>query len=194
MADDPETLCDMLGRIEDLADGDGETTVGDVQDRLGSRSFGALILLPALIGVTPVAGIPGLPAVLAVVILLFSVQLAIGRDNLWLPGALRDRGIANDKLRKAMDTLGPWAERLDRIFQRRIRWLTSRPFARVAAAICAAFAATIPVVGFVPFAAALPFAAIAAFGLALLLRDGILMILAALISLGAVWGLTMWAM
>ena len=194
MADDPETLCDMLARIEELGQGDGETTVGDVQDNLGSRSFGALILLPALIGVTPVAGIPGLPAVLAVVILLFSVQLAAGRDNLWLPEMLRNRSIENEKLRKAMDTLGPWAERLDRIFQRRIKWLTSRPFARVAAAICAGFAATIPVVGFVPFAAALPFAAIAAFGLALLLRDGVLMILAGVVSVGAIWGLTMWMM
>lgn len=192
MGQDPGKLQGMLDNIGTLTDRGGEVTVGDVQDNIGNRAYGALMLLPALIGCTPVAGIPGLPAVLAVIILLIALQLAVGRSSVWLPSMLRDRGLADDRVSDVLDKLRPWARRLDKVFQERFALLTQPPMPQVAAAIVAVFAATIPFVGFIPFAAALPFGAIALLSMALLFRDGAVMAVALVASVAAGWGLWVW--
>src|SRR5690606_36946996 len=57
---------------------------------------------------------------------------------------------------------------------------------RIAAAICILLALTVPPLELVPFATTAPMGAIAAFGLALFVRDGLLMIIAAALSGGAI--------
>ena len=64
-----------------------------------------LILVPALILITPISGIPGLPTLGAVLMILVTVQKLMGRNHLWLPGWLTRRNVAGERLRNSVDWL-----------------------------------------------------------------------------------------
>lgn len=51
----------------------------------GKRSYGPFLLVPALIEISPVGGIPGMPTVLAATIIPFAALMVFGRKYIWLP-------------------------------------------------------------------------------------------------------------
>lgn len=176
-----ETAGPVVAIIDDLqtrADDCESLTVGDLMEAVGNRSYGPFLMLPALLGITPVGGIPGVPSALAAIIILFAVQMMFGLDHLWLPGFLQKRKLRADQVRQSLDKMRPWAKRMDRWFRGRLDRLTAEPFVQIAAAACVLLALAIPPLELLPFAVAVPSLAIAMFGLALLVSDGILMLAA----------------
>lgn len=186
MAVDPKNIGGILDRLNELAGRGGQVSLGEVTEALGNRSHGPFLLVPALIEISPVGGIPGVPTVLALIIVLLAVQLLIGREHMWLPGFLARRSVSSDKTRKAAAKLRPVARVMDRWFHGRLPKLTQGPFVRVAAGLCILLALTVPPLELLPFASSAPMLAIAAFGLALLVRDGLLMIVATVLAGAAV--------
>jgi hypothetical protein len=186
MADEPERVGDILDRLEQIARDEGEVSLGKVVEALGNRSHGPFLLIPALIDISPVGGIPGLPTLLGAVIILVAAQMLLGRKHLWLPGFLARRSLSPEKTCKTTAKLRGLARFLDRWFHGRMPRLTKGTFVRVAAGLCILLALTVPPLELLPFATTAPMAAIAAFGLALLVRDGLLMIIATVLATAAV--------
>lgn len=186
MADGPSSIGDILSTLDDLADQHDRVSLGDVIEAFGNRSFGPFLLLPALVDISPVGSIPGLPTVLAVVIILVAVQLALGRKHLWLPDFLMRRSVGSDKVRKAVKKAEKPAAWADRWFHGRLPALTHGAFPRIAAIACIILAFTVPPLELLPLATTAPMAAIATFGLALMVRDGLVMIVALALAVGAV--------
>jgi hypothetical protein len=147
------------------------------------------LLLPALLGISPLGAIPGVPTGLALITLLFAAQIVLGRDHIWMPDFVQDRTLRGDRLEGAVAKLRPVGRWLDRYFHVRMRNLTTDPFIRAAAAICVVLALPMPFLELVPFGAVFPLIAIAAFGLAMTLHDGLLMIAAGVLSITAIIGM-----
>jgi len=61
--------------------------MGEIVDAFGDRAFGAVMLLFAMINMLPLP--PGSTAVTGVPLLFLSLELALGRESLWLPGWLQ---------------------------------------------------------------------------------------------------------
>ena len=76
---------------------------------------------------------------------------------------------------------------IDRLFHGRLTWLTQAPFDRIIAAICILLALTVAPLEVVPFASAAPMGTIAMFGLALLVKDGLLVLVGTALSLVSVY-------
>jgi hypothetical protein len=186
VADEPRSVGDILDRLEQIARDEGAVSLGKVVEALGSRSHGPFLLIPALIDISPVGGIPGLPTLLGAIIILVAAQMLLGRKHLWLPGFLKRRALSQEKTCKTTAKLRGLARFLDRWFHGRLPRLTRGPFVRMAAGLCILLALTVPPLELLPFATTAPMAAIAAFGLALLVRDGLLMIIATILAAGAV--------
>ena len=186
MADGPESVGDILDRLEQIARAEGDVSLGKVVEALGNRSHGPFLLIPALIDISPVGGIPGLPTLLGAIIILVAAQMLLGRKHLWLPGFVTRRSLSPEKTCKTTAKLRGLARFLDRWFHGRMPRLTRGPFVRVAAGLCILLALTVPPLELLPFATTAPMAAIAAFGLALLVRDGLLMIIAMVLAAAAV--------
>jgi hypothetical protein len=184
---EPESLTDVLDAIAKLGREKDAVSIHDVREEIGERSFGPFLLVPALIEISPIGGIPGLPTVLAVIIGLFAVQILVGRKHLWLPQFVERRTIGSQKLGKAMKTLRPAARLTDRLFKPRLKWLTKPPWLQGMAALCIALCFTVPPLELVPFASTAPMGTIALFGLSLTARDGLIASIAALTSLGAIY-------
>lgn len=177
------SACDILNMLRATADRHDKVRIADVLDAVGDRSYGPALMIPALIEITPIGGIPGVPTFLAVLIAVTAGQLLVAKDHLWLPGFVQQRSVPATKLHEAADKLNPVAKRLDRWFHGRMPRFVKQPWPRIAAGIVILLCLTVPPLEFVPFASTVPMLAIAAFGLALLVRDGLLMIAAVAISL-----------
>ncbi|MGB3470661.1 MAG: exopolysaccharide biosynthesis protein [Erythrobacter sp.] len=185
MADHPGSVLDIIDCLGSLASEREDVTVDDVVKSFGGRSYGPMILVPALVGISPVGGVPGVPSFFAALIAVIAVQILIGRSHFWLPSVLAQRSVSGEKLGKASDKLEGPAKKLDAVFGDRINWATEPPAPQIAAAVILVLCGTIPLLEIVPFAAAVPFGAIAAFGVALMVRDGALMLLAIAVSLAS---------
>lgn len=189
----PHCVADTLDTLDHLADDGEAVSVGSIVDAFGARSYGPLIMLPALLELTPIGSIPGVPTFLAVTIMLVAFQKMIGRPRPWLPRLITDRSVSAARLAKASDKLRPVAEWLDGVFQRRLKFMTRAPFSQIAAAMVIVLCLTVPLLEVLPFASSVPMVTIAAFGLAVLVRDGVAMIGALALSLGALgMGLDLW--
>ena len=177
---------EIVARIGKRAAGDQCISVGDIVAELGQRSQGPFLLVPGLIGMSPISGIPLVPALLALLIAVFSLQIIIGRSYLWLPDVLAKRTLDGDKVCAGLDRIDPVAERMDRWFGGRFERLSSGIAVRVAALMCLLLSLFVPVFELVPFAGVAPMTAIAAFGLAILVSDGLLMLAALGLTAGTV--------
>ncbi len=185
---DPHSVGEVLDRLEDLGKdaGDDKVRLGDMLEAMGHRAYGPFLIVLPMIEISPVGGIPGLPTALAAVLALLAVQLILGREQLWLPGFLARRGMSGGTLMKVVDKGRPIARRMDKWFHGRLPALTKGPMVRVAGVAVLLLCLTVPPLELLPFASTAPMAAIMAFGIALLVRDGVLMIVACALSVGAV--------
>lgn len=171
-------LEDVLDKAAEAADGD-RVEISDLLDLYGDRSFGPILLLLGLLAVIPPMGaIPGVPAIVGLVIILFSVQMLLGRKHIWLPGFIEDRSISKDKIRKAHEKTKGILSFIDHMVTERLEWATGGPARYVAAVLVTLLALALIPLELVPFAVAIPGVAISVIGLALMARDGVLMLTA----------------
>jgi len=173
---EPHSMGDVLGELDELAANHDEVRVADVLDDFGARSFGPFIMIPAVLEITPVGGIPGVPTVFALFIALIAVQLLIGRDHVWMPQFVQRRAVGSKKLHKAVGKLKGMANFLDRHSKGRLEGLTKGTAIKLVAAVIIALCCTVPPLEFLPFASTIPMLAIAVLGLALTVRDGALLL------------------
>lgn len=186
MADEPHSVGDILDRLDELANEKDEVSLGQTIEAFGNRSYAPFLVILPLIDISPVGSIPGLPTLLALVIVLTAGQLLFGRKHMWLPGFLANRSLKSEKVAKAVKNLRPVAKRMDKWFHGRLPALTQGPMVRVAAAAIIVLTLAVPPLELLPMATTAPMAAIAAFGMALLVKDGLLMIVAFVAAAGAI--------
>ncbi|WP_309379983.1 exopolysaccharide biosynthesis protein [Cerasicoccus frondis] len=180
----PQNLCQLLDRLEDNASGCERVTLDTMFNAVGRRSFGALILLPGLIAMSPLSGIPTLPSILGLLIVLIAGQLLVGRSHFWLPDAILQRSVDCDKFLRGISAIRPIARFVDRLIGPRLMLLTRGVSVYVIALICVVIGATMPPLEIVPFLATTAGAALTVFSLSLIARDGLL----ALIGFGFTGG------
>jgi len=169
-ADNP-SLTSVLSAIRRAAREDS-LSVGDVLSEIGDRSFATALLVPALILVSPVSGIPGTPTIGALIVILIVAQWIVGRDHLWLPGFIMRRRVGSDRMRRALAWFDRPAAFIDRNTYSRLTVLTSGPLSVVPLLTVLAIAATWPLLEFLPFVTTIGAFAVSLFAFGLMTKDG----------------------
>jgi len=177
----------LLDRLHGEADG-RDISLGHIVDTIGSRGTGPLLVVPALIAVSPVAAIPGLPTLLAVLIAVFAAQILIGKQRIWVPAAVRAREIDADTVKQTANRLHPVADVMDRFLARRLTWAASKTATRIAAAAVIVLCCLVPPLELLPGAVVPPMLAIALIGLAMMVNDGVFMLIGLLAAAAAAMG------
>lgn len=191
---EPSSLGDVLDQLVLACKGgrDGQVAVADVQQVIGQRSFGPMLLVPGLIGLSPIGAIPGLPGVMAIIELFFAGQILLGRRNPWLPGVVARRSMSAGRLERGIAAIRPYARWVDRYLLRpRLTILTRGPFFVAIALMCVLLSLIMPIIEVVPLAGIAPNAALTAFGLAVTAHDGVWALAAFVSTVGSVWLLIM---
>lgn len=182
---EPTSLEQLLDRIGEAAAERDQVPLEAILDAVGRRSFGPLLLVAGLITLAPLIGdIPGMPTLMGVLVLLTAGQLLFHREHFWLPRWLLERSVTREKLCKAIEWLRRPARFVDRWIRPRLTMFVRGVGLHVIAVASIVVAAAMPVMEFVPFSANGAGGALTAFGLALIARDGLLALLALVITAG----------
>lgn len=186
--EDPHSIGDVVDGLGDLAEENGEVRFADVLDKFGSRSFAPIMLVLAIVQLSPIGAIPGMPTLLALCILLVAVQLLIGREHIWLPDWIAQRSVSGSKLDSAIEKLDGIATKLDGIAKGRLKFLTRGPALQLAAFVIVLLCIAAPPLEVLPWASAGPMLAIAVISLAIMVRDGLAMLIAWALAAAAMGG------
>ena len=154
-------------------DGPDRLTFSDLALKLHARAWGGLLVIFAAINVIPLP--PGASIFFAIPLLIVSAQMAFGRASPWFPARIDRRGVTKDELGRLITKM-EWLEvRVERLFKPRLATLTGPAATRLIGVVCfiLALMTTLPIVHVAPAAV------IVLFGLALVYRDGALVIAAA---------------
>ena len=165
-------VVDDLDEVAELADGK-KLTLGQLLDKAGERSHGALILVPALIALMPTGGIPTVPTIMSIIVVLIAVQMVASPEHIWLPRRLRNFSIGKARLRKGLRWFRPYAAKLSGLFRNRMSYVNDRPFSYLIVLALIAMAATMPPLELLPFAAAAPSFVMTIIALGLTMDDGL---------------------
>lgn len=175
-------LIELLERIERHHP---RVSVDDVLDATGRRSFGPMLLVAGLITLAPLIGdIPGMPTLMALLVLLTAGQLLAGRQHFWLPGWLLKRNISRKTFDKALPYLKKPARWVDKLLRVRLPWLTGYWGSRLTALVGIAIALAMPPMEFIPFTANGAGLALALLGLGLVARDGLVLLIGFTLTVG----------
>ncbi|MFC3606350.1 exopolysaccharide biosynthesis protein [Stutzerimonas tarimensis] len=176
--DDPQTMTELVERLGDAGDPERRVTIGEMVEAAGQCSFGVMLMVPGLLVLSPLSGIPGIPTFIAAMVTLISVQLLIGRHSFWLPNWLLKRSASRPKFNKAQHFMLKIARVVDKLSRRRLVFLASGPAVRVVALLCLAIAVTMPPLEILPFTSSLAGAVFSVLGLGLMARDGVMVLIA----------------
>ena len=188
MSDAKLTL--LLDRLEAAGAGDS-VTVQDILNAAGDRSIMPVVLAIALVLVSPLSGIPGLPTLSAIVILLVMGQALFRRRHLWLPGVLRNRRIGRDRYVQAIHWMRRPAAWIDRHSHPRLRILKVGPLRWLPLLECMCVPMVWPFLELLPFVTSFGAGALALMTFGLFTRDG-LYVLAGYIVVGGMAGTALW--
>lgn len=162
----------LLNSLANGASGDTLTLRG-ILDDFDERGFGMLLLiatLPAFIPIPVGGGISG------PLVMFLGVQLLFGRKDVWLPRRIANWGPRRETFARFATRMSPWLGRLEHIIRPRIHWLFDHPMTMALSGLLlvvtgALLSLPIPATNYLFGGILLMFA------LALLERDGVLLIL-----------------
>ena len=184
---EPETIREVLDAVDGAGDGEERVAVSEIVDEIGDSAFAPLMLVPALIMVSPATAMFGVATICGLGVALIALQMVIGRERLWLPGFVRNRSVSRRHLDTAVRWLSRPARLVDSLTRKRLGRLTTAPFDRLWALICMTAALMVPVFELVPMSATIIGAAITLFGLAMVAKDGLLVLFGITVLGGAGW-------
>ncbi len=171
----PERTSTILARL--ATENERHTIdVGTIVDALYDRSFGVVIILFALPNtVFPVAWVLGAP------ILLFTVQMAVGRQEPWLPTFMRRQSFSQDTFSKIVGYAVRYLSKIEAWLKPRWNFLTTNRMEKVIGVYMTLL--TIVLLVPVPFGNALPSFGLAIIAAGLLEKDGIAIIVGSIVGL-----------
>ena len=191
-ARDPHNLEELLDRIAEAARGTEQVSLARVLNEVGRRSFGPVLLLAGLVTLAPLLGdIPGVPTTMAVLVLLVAVQVLFRHEHIWLPRWMLERSLDKAKVEKALEWSRKPACFVDRFLRPRLPVFARDAGAYAVALVCALIAVVMPLTEVVPFSANLAGAVLTIFGLSLIARDGLLALIAFILT-ATTAGLAAW--
>lgn len=150
----------------------------DLAAQLHSRAWGGLLFIFAAINVLPLP--PGTSVFFAIPLMIVSAQMVLGRASPWFPARIDRRGVRKTELERLIAKMHGFEARIERVLKPRLANLTGPMATRLIGLVCflLALLAAVPI----PLFHIAPAAAILLFGLALIYRDGALVIVAAVVG------------
>jgi len=163
--------------LDDFALGDPDELLrlGDVLSGLGAAAFGMLLFLGVLPAFIPIPGVGG--AIGGPLVILVGVQLLLGLGKLWLPGFVARRGPHRSALMTFRTLLSPWLQRLEKVVRPRMHGILDHVLARSFTGLQLVLLGLLLALP-IPFTNYLFGILLLLYALALLERDGALMLIA----------------
>lgn len=154
-----------------------------VTEGLGGSMFGMLLFIATLPAFLPIPGVAG--ALSGPLVSLVGLQLLVGMRRPWLPRVIGERGPRRGTLARFEQRVSPWLRRLERLIRPRLARLIDHPAATFVTGLLLVLLGLLLALP-IPFTNYLFGLLLLAYALALVERDGVLLIIAWIAGLAAV--------
>ena len=156
------------------------TELRSIVNAFEDRGFAVLLFFLALPAALPVPAI-GINMIIALPILLLTIQQIAGRHKIWLPEKVKARTMKTGHLHSFIDKSIPFVTFIEKFVSTRLDILCSPYFTRVLGVFGTLFALSITLP--IPLTNTVPAMAIALMAIGIILKDGIAVILGILLGL-----------
>lgn len=170
-----DELPSVLEDAKSAVEGD-KVTVGEIMDSVASRGFGPLLLLPALISISPVGAIPGMSIVTGSLIAVIAIQMLAAQDHPWIPQRLEDFEFSRDKYESGIDKMMPWAQWASNWVTERLAPMVQPPVYFITPVVMLLLSLAYYPLALIPMGVFLPGLANTMFAIGLTVRDGVLVV------------------
>lgn len=182
MTSHPLPASALLAELAERARNTPSLSVREVLDALRERGFALVLLIFALPMAFPIPYPPGFSSLISLPLFLFTAQLAMGRNSLWLPEKLAQKRLHSPTLVTVVEKAIPWLEKCEKWLQPRHERMTNA----LAERLIGVFALILTGCIMLPLSMisnTIPAAGISLMSLGLLERDGKAVMLGAIVGL-----------
>lgn len=181
--DEPRTLSSLLDVLAELANSRKEKVhLSTILEVFHERGFGVLLFLLALPAALPVPAL-GINMIIALPILLLTIQQAMGRHTVWMPEKIQKRSLKPKQITGFIKKAEPIINFLEIFFKPRLGFITRGIFSLFIGVFGTIFALSITLP--IPLTNTVPAMAIALMSVGVIMRDGLAVIGG--IILGCIW-------
>jgi hypothetical protein len=181
----PNSLGQLLQHFVRSTRGKEKVSLESLLDTLDSRSHGPMLLVPALISISPIGAIPGMSIATGTMIILIALQMMITTSRPWLPKRIAQFEFSRAKLKTGTRKVRRWVLWIEKVIYHRLDFLTYGAAIIPISIICIVLAASFYPLALIPMGVFLPGLAITLFALGMTARDGILVIVAYCLTVGS---------
>lgn len=171
-----EVITDMNAALTE-----DQVSVGQILEAFHERGFGFLLLIFAFPMALPIPKPPGLSTILAIPLILLTIQQALGFHTLWFPGFIRRKSFSSAAFGRVIETSIPWLKKIEALAQPRLGMVTQGAFSNVIGVCGLIMALWIAVP--MPLSNTVPSIGIALMAIGVMMRDGVFVLAGALIGL-----------
>jgi hypothetical protein len=168
---DQMPLSRQLAEIVSDMEGD-RLTLHQLSERLNDRVWGGLLLIFAGINLLPLP--PGFTTVTGIPLVLLTAQMALGARRPWFPAKVNRRGLSKKAMQLFASKMASWENRIERVLRPRMTWLTSNRAVRAIGAV--GFVLSVILWLPIPLGNHAPAFSMSLFALALLYKDGLMVL------------------
>jgi len=182
---DPAPRTGIRALLARLIEGEADEVLplGTLLGGLGRQSFGMLLLIATVPAFVPIPGVGG--AIGGPLVLLVGLQLLCGLRRPWLPNLIAKRGPKRATLGKLERAISPWMQRLERLIRPRLAPVLDQWFASMFSGLQLVVLAVLLALP-IPFTNMLFGLILLMYALAMLERDGVMMLAAWAAGLGSI--------
>ncbi|QOD38354.1 exopolysaccharide biosynthesis protein [Candidatus Wolbachia massiliensis] len=182
LTENKKLASDILKEVADTNNANSDkVTLFDIKAALQERGFGILIIIFSLPLSVPIPVPPGYTTILAIPLILFSLQLLFGFDSPWMPHWLEKKSFQRSTLALVVEKTSPALKKIEKLMKPRMSFIFYGPGEKILAFImllCAlSIALPLPLTNFVPAIGT------TLISLGIMSKDGLLSILGVLVSL-----------
>ncbi|MFG1444040.1 exopolysaccharide biosynthesis protein [Xanthobacter agilis] len=163
---------ELLAAVLSAQEGE-KVAIGDLVNALRNRAFGILFLIFGIPNCIPMP--PGIPVICGIILGLIGLQMAMGRQELWLPETIAKRTFSRSLLDTIVTKSRPFIVKFESISRPRYEQFAGPVARRVVGATVVLLGLVlllpIPLFGNLP-----PGFAVCVFGLGLVERDGLVIL------------------
>ncbi len=173
----------VLNRLIDNDIKEEHISVSELVKRLGSEGFGLFMLIFCLPNALPIPLPPGVSTVFALPVLIIGAQRLLGFKSLWIPEFIGKRNIPYNSFRKILIKAVSLISKYAWMIKPRMEFLTGKTAEKAMIIIVMVLAGLISLP--IPFGNLVPAVAIIVIAIGLVEKDGLVIIIGSIASVGA---------
>ena len=180
ISEDSKPASKVLREVASI-DNDEKVTLLEIKSALHERGFGILTIIFSLPLSIPLPVPPGYTTIFSIPLILFAMQLLLGRNSPWLPKWLENKPFKRSTLSLIVQKTSPVLEKIEKMIKPRMHFVFYGPGEKILAFIMLLCAISIAIP--LPFIHFIPAIGTTLISLGIMNKDGLLSLLGVVASM-----------